>query len=357
MTDKLATTGKTQRTVKFKSRIHSDMSVIASKSKSRNVTTSSITDRPTPTTSKPNFSHNALLWNAIDEIRNFSMDATTLATETTEKLSSVQLSSEKLNQQLRLLKNEHTGTMSEIRSDIMSLKTTMNSFLTELRNTKLPPLNDVDKDGSIISEEEEAGTRETRKENGAHIQPLGNYSTGEKLQIWQILMEGKKINGIDDPLFSTVRNLFKRLQQNYPLPTDLEKEMIFFAFGPNVLAVVNRVYSENLNCSCEEIWNKLATRLHSERHVQNKKQEFMSTAWKQGSESIQNYAERVMTLGEVIEAEEFMVRVAFTNGLPKRLKTFAYGSNGTFCELVSRIAAIAEADELSNVEDISNVNV
>lgn len=356
MADKSATTAKTQKTVKFKSRIHSDMSVIASKPKTRNITTTSLADRPTSTINKSNSSHNALLWNAIEEIRSFSMDATALATETTEKLSSVQLSSHKLNQQLKLLKNEHTETMTEICSDITSLKTMMNNFLTEMKTTKSLSLNDIDKDGSVVSEEEEAATKEARKENESNIKLQGNYSIGEKLQIWQILMEGKKINDIDDPLFSTVRDLFKRLQQNYPLPIDLEKEMIFFAFGSNVLAMVNRVYNENINFSCEEIWNKLAIRLHSERHIQNKKQEFMSTTWKQGSESIQNYAERVLTLGEVIEAEEFMVRVVFTNGLPKRLKTFAYGTNGTFCELVSRIAAIAEAEELSNVEDMTNVN-
>ena len=75
----------------------------------------------------------------------------------------------------------------------------------------------------------------------------------ERIKICQKNLESNKIKRHGDAVFTAARSTFIRLRNRFPLPEEVQLEMMLLCFDRRLMATVNRIFSDNACLGCDEI--------------------------------------------------------------------------------------------------------
>ena len=179
-------------------------------------------------------------------------------------------------------------------------------------------------------------------EQGDGPAPVIAVETAHK--IWSRSLETVRVSRIGDMRFPTARKTWERLRRDFPVSPAVERRLIGLAFEGATQLVFEEIAAENLDASAEALWGLLAKRLYNASQQRSQRAKFLTTAWRERKESVEAYATRLraaaLSLPERISEE--MLAQRFIEGLLLRVRSQALAVQGSFDEIVGRVALIAE---------------
>lgn len=152
------------------------------------------------------------------------------------------------------------------------------------------------------------------------------------------------------------RNTFDRLHTKFALPAEAEMEMILICFDVTLMPTVNRVFLANANASCYAMGEKLADVLYNDSQIQAHNATFMRLTWNEASESVEEYAAKVRSLGENLNVSQYMLKAAFIQGLPKRFQALVFGDRGSFDAVVAYTTILVSSGLIKRSEVVREVS-
>ena len=187
------------------------------------------------------------------------------------------------------------------------------------------------------------------------VSKASQLSVNERIKIWQKNLESNKIGRHGDAVFTAARSTFIRLRNRFPLPEEIQLEMMLLCFSRRLMATVNRIFSDNVCLSCDEMWDKLADVFYNESQIQAHNSQFMRTIWNEATESIQEYADGLRSLGGNLNVGQQMMKAAFVQGLPRRLQAYVYGDRGSFDAVVAYTSTLVASGLVKKTEGVREV--
>jgi len=153
-----------------------------------------------------------------------------------------------------------------------------------------------------------------------------------------------KVSRKGDVSFRAAKMDFFRLQNTFPLPLEVEKEMITQFFTGSALRIANEVARENPDAPPRILWQVLESKLFKNSHQTSQNAVFLQSQWNERKETLEEYAERVHAVGNSLEVSEDLMFATFIKGLPSGLLPFAYSVNGNFDEVTTVLKNISDSD-------------
>ena len=208
--------------------------------------------------------------------------------------------------------------------------------------------------GNVVASTQAVPAGRDSVELGEGPTPAITVETAHK--IWSRSLETVRISRIGDTRFPTARKTWQRLRRDFPVSSAVERRLIGLAFEGTAQLVFEEVAAENLGAGAEDLWNLLAKRLYNASQQRAHSAKFLTTFWRERKESIETYATRLraaaLSLPENVSEE--MLTHRFIEGLPLRVRSQALAVQGSFDEIVGRVALIAESAGPA-VERVRNV--
>ena len=129
------------------------------------------------------------------------------------------------------------------------------------------------------------------------------------------------------------------------------------AFEKDAQRVFEEVVSTHTSDTAATLWDLLETRLCNRTHMSALQDKFFSMKWNERKESVGSYAERLrsasMSLPTPISNDVLQNR--FKAGLPQKLEDQAVLVTGDFDTVVSAVARLSTAQQVSTREHVREV--
>lgn len=272
----------------------------------------------------------------------------------TNDMASVNSRMDLLDVSIGKLQEEGSANHVELIDKLNSLATekvgNQSADAAGLMEVKQKKTSDSTKEKGIHMACSDAMGKEKSSENHAEDSSVATavaakLSVSDRMKIWQRKMDHNKVLSVGDFNFPAAKQDFLRLHKKFGLSDDIERELSMLAFDKAALKIANGVSRENPAVSAVELWELFEACLFNETQRKSQHSSFLSLKWNERNETVDKFGERVHVLGTSLGYGMDLIQATFIKGLPQRLQTYAFTTQGGFDELVSAMMHVAETQK------------
>ena len=159
-------------------------------------------------------------------------------------------------------------------------------------------------------------------------------------KIYYKALEAVSVRNPGDGNFFAAKKAWKRLCQEFPVQKGTYRRLLPCVFSESALAIYESVAAEYLDADAEELSRMLEGRLCNASHRRSLHLRFNNMSWREGKESIEEFAIRVRASALALPAKvsDDAMLDRFIQALPSGMKNLALAIPGSFDEVRARVS-------------------